>query len=54
MKKLITLALLLVCSSAIAAPVKWTFQNVVFNDGGTMTGSFTWDADTYQFSDINI
>ena len=28
-----------------ATPVTWFFNNVTFNDGGTLTGSFSFDAD---------
>ncbi|PSB67423.1 hypothetical protein C7B61_06255, partial [filamentous cyanobacterium CCP1] len=39
---------------AEAAALKWTLQDVTFNDGGTATGSFLFDADTNTFSDVNI
>lgn len=32
-------------SSAHAAPILWTLNNVVFGDGGTATGSFVFNAD---------
>ena len=41
-------------SIAQAAPVTWTFNNVVFDDGTQLTGSFTYDIDTNTTSDINI
>jgi hypothetical protein len=37
--------------SASAANLTWTLNNVSFNDGGTATGSFTFDAQTQQVSD---
>lgn len=39
---------------AVAAPVTWTLTGVVFNDGGTATGSFTYDASTNTYSSVNI
>lgn len=37
-----------------AAVVTWTFQNAFWDDGGTITGSFDYDADTDIYSNINI
>jgi hypothetical protein len=34
--------------------VKWHLSGVVFSDGGTAQGSFVYDADTAQFSQIAI
>lgn len=42
------LALLLVAGGAQAMPVTWTLQNVTFDDGGTASGWFVYDADTPQ------
>lgn len=50
-------AFLLACCSvfpAQAIPVQWTLQNVVFDDGGTATGSFTFDEDTLTYSAVDI
>ena len=44
-------------SSAIAAhavPVQWTLSNAVFDDGGTASGSFVFDAATNDYSNIAI
>lgn len=45
-------------SAAIAAPLTWTVNNIVYSNDGptpvTATGSFKYDADTNTFSDINI
>lgn len=45
-------------SAAIAAPLTWTVNNLVYSNDGptpvTATGSFKYDADTNTFSDINI
>ncbi len=46
MRALSFLVLCVLASSAFAAPVTWTFDNVVFDDGGTLTGSFVFDADS--------
>ena len=37
-----------------AAILTWQLNDVVFEDGGTATGSFGFDADTNDYSDINI
>ena len=41
-------------SSASAAPITWTLQNVTFLDGGTGSGSFVYDATTNVYANINI
>lgn len=41
--KNLILAALLFSQTATAAPVEWTFTDVVFHDGGTLAGSFFWD-----------
>lgn len=46
--------LLLFSVSVWAIPVTWTFKNAAFTDGGTITGSFVYDADQNQFSNINV
>lgn len=40
--------------SASAAGLTWTLNDVTFRDGGTATGSFTYDADTNTYSNISI
>lgn len=40
-------------TSVIAAPVNWTVTGTM-NGGGTLSGSFTYDADTNTYSSINI
>ncbi len=40
--------------AACANPVTWTLQDWVFDDGGTASGSFVFDADTGVYSNINI
>lgn len=39
---------------ANAVPVSWTLDGVVFADGSTASGSFTFDADTSTYSSVNI
>lgn len=41
-------------ASVSAAPLTWTLDNVVFDDGGTVTGSFVYDADTNTYSGISL
>jgi PEP-CTERM motif len=42
----IVVVLLTFSTHAGAIPRNWTLSDVTFNDGGTATGSFTFDADT--------
>lgn len=51
---LVVVASLGLAAPAGAVPVTWTLQGVTFNDGGTATGSFVYDADTDIFSGIDI
>src|SRR5271167_3686441 len=37
-----------------AAPVTWTLTGVTFSDGGTATGTFTWNADTQTIGAYSI
>src|SRR5260370_9871267 len=39
---------------ASASPVLWTLVGVAFNDGGTASGSFVYDANTNTYSSINM
>ena len=54
MKKTSIVMLFLFSVAANASPVVWTVEGVLFDDGGTATGSFTYDADTEIFSDVSI
>ncbi len=45
---------LFIVSEAQAALVQWELQNVVFDDGGTATGSFSYDSNTNIYSNISI
>jgi hypothetical protein len=40
--------------SANATPVVWNLSGVTFEDGGTASGSFSYDADTTTYSAISI
>jgi|GEM_PF-1212308 len=53
-KLLLTIFFTLTTQGAIAEPVSWELVNFQFNDGGKAFGSFSFDSDTQQFSDINI
>ena len=37
-----------------ATPITWTLNGVAFDDGGTATGSFVYDADTNTYTNIAI
>jgi hypothetical protein len=39
---------------AFAFPVTWTLSGATFNDGGTATGSFVYDADTNTLSSWSV
>ncbi|MGB6301211.1 MAG: PEP-CTERM sorting domain-containing protein [Rivularia sp. (in: cyanobacteria)] len=43
-----------VSSPVKAAVVNWTLDDVIFDDGGTATGSFEYDADTNQIGNFDI
>ena len=38
--------------TAFSAPVTWYLQNVAFDDGATASGSFVYDADTGNYSNV--
>jgi hypothetical protein len=40
--------------SASANPILWNLVGVTFDDGGTASGSFVYDADTNTYSNISI
>ncbi len=40
--------------SATGVPVTWTLSNATFNDGGTVTGSFVYNAESGAVSNWNI
>ncbi len=55
--KTLILSCALLCVAAVTAlgsPLVWSFQDVSFVQGGTITGSFTYDADTQIVSSWDI
>jgi hypothetical protein len=48
------MGIFIIMSSAHAAPLTWTLNDVIFDDEKTATGSFVFDADTNIFSSIAI
>jgi hypothetical protein len=54
MKKLIALMLLLGWGVANAVPIEWTLNDFVFDDGGTASGTFFYDAETNSYFDITV
>jgi len=54
MRNLFLLSIFLCSASAYAIPVTWTLENVAFDDGGTASGSYTYDAATNTFSNISV
>jgi len=48
------LTLMLCAASAGAFPVTWTLSGTTFNDGGTASGAFVYDADTDTFSSWSV
>ena len=46
--------LLILAGPASAGPILWTLAGVAFGDGGTASGSFVFDADTGQYSFIDV
>lgn len=41
-------------AAAQAAPLQWTLKDVTFDDGGTATGSFVYDADSDTYSNVQL
>ncbi len=50
----LALALGFASVSAQAIPILWTLDSVTFDDNGTATGSFVYDADSNTYSMINV
>lgn len=48
------LAVFFLASGTQAMPVQWFLQDVTFDDGGTATGSFYYDADTNIYDSVAI
>lgn len=49
-----SLAIIVSAGAASAAPLTWTLQNFVFDDGGAAVGSFEFDAATGTFGAIAV
>lgn len=41
-------------TAASATPLIWTLNGLAFDDGGTASGSFVYDADSNHFSAVNL
>jgi len=54
MKKIIGALCFILTTSVQAAPVTWTLNDVGFDDGEILEGSFTFDADTNSYSNVYI
>ena len=54
MRSLISIFALLVSMTTNAAPVIWTIDSLLFDDGGTGSGTFSYDASTNTYSNIDI
>jgi hypothetical protein len=51
---LVCACLIITSFSSQASPIAYTLNDVVFTDGGTASGTFTYDAETFTYSDISI
>ena len=47
-------ATLMGAGSISAAPITWTLTGITFSDGGTATGTFTWNADNGTMDNWDI
>lgn len=59
MKKLfacaaVALSFFAITPSAHAVPIQWTLSGGAFDDGGTVSGSFVYDADTEVYSNVRF
>lgn len=50
----LTMAVLFMALAASAQPTVYYLQNVTFSDGGTASGTFTYDATTNRYSNVNV
>jgi len=48
------LAAVYVPNGAQAVPIRWTLSGAIFNDAGTASGSFLYDADTSTMTDFDV
>jgi hypothetical protein len=54
MRSLLLIFTLSASLAANAVPVTWTVDSLLFDDGGTGSGTFSYDADTNTYSNIDI
>jgi hypothetical protein len=50
----LVLGMILLANQAGASPLTWEVVGVTFHDGGTASGHSDFDADTDEFSNINV
>ncbi len=50
----LVLVLLTISSAGFASPVRWYLQGVTMSDGARAVGSFVFDADTSQYSEVDV
>jgi hypothetical protein len=53
-KTLLFIAAFFASASVCAMPLEWAIDSLIFDDGGTGSGTFTYDADTNMYSNIDI
>jgi hypothetical protein len=53
-KFLLSLVAFFASATVCAAPLEWAIDSLAFNDGGTASGTFTYNADTNTYSNIDI
>ena len=51
---IVAMAIGSLATASQAAPIKWTLTDINLNDGGLLTGSFIYDEDIHQLSQIHI
>jgi hypothetical protein len=54
MRLITLLTLSLLAGVAQSAPLTWVVNNALFDDGSSLTGSFSYDADTNTYTDIDL
>jgi hypothetical protein len=52
--ELLVFAVLVAASPASAGLLTWTVNGATFDDGGVLSGSFAYDADTNMFSSVSL
>ena len=54
MRTLVAVVALLLSATANAVPVTWALEGAVFDDGGTASGTFTYDSDLNLFTQAAV